>query len=64
MIPFYDAVGLPHSLTQIGVDSWNNAVLRKVAELASSEQAAFARAVPGITADDVMQAMEQVERLQ
>ena len=64
LIPFYDAVGLPHSLTQIGVDSWNNAVLRKVAELASSEQAAFARAVPGITADDVMQAMEQVERLQ
>ena len=64
LIPFYDAVGLPHSLAQIGVDSWNNAVLRKVAELASSEQAAFARAVPGITADDVMQAMEQVERLQ
>ena len=63
LVPFYDSVGLPHSLRQMGLDIDDADAVRVIAEFAAGDKAAFAQAVPGITADDVVHAMRLAESL-
>ena len=63
LIPFYERVGLPHSLSAVNVDPLDDRGIRSVAEHAVGAGSAFGQAVPGIVAEDVVRAILQVEEL-
>lgn len=63
LVPFYARIGLPHSLADVNVDSSDTESVRRIAEQAASVGLAFALAVPGITANDIILAIRQVEEL-
>ncbi len=63
LIPFYERVGLPHSLASVNVDPQDAKGIRDVAEHAVGAGSAFDQAVPGITADDVVRAIRRVEEV-
>ena len=62
LLPFYRAVGLPYSFATMGLEP-NEGDWRTVAEFAAGPKSAFCLAVPGITADAIIAAMREAERL-
>ncbi|MEE0905090.1 MAG: iron-containing alcohol dehydrogenase family protein [Bifidobacterium merycicum] len=63
LIPFYERVGLPHSLSAVNVDPLDDRGIRSVAEHAVGAGSTFGQAVPGIVAEDVVRAVHRVEEL-
>lgn len=61
LLPFYRAVGLPWSFARMGLEP-TEGKFRTVAEFAIG-MGDFARAVPGVTADDIVAAMRRAESL-
>ncbi|MFT8704145.1 iron-containing alcohol dehydrogenase family protein [Bifidobacterium aquikefiricola] len=60
LLPFYDSIGLPHSFADMGMtpsaEKW-----RTVAEAAADPSFSFCRAVPNITPQRILSAMNQAE---
>ncbi|EFA23885.1 iron-containing alcohol dehydrogenase family protein [Bifidobacterium gallicum] len=62
LLPFYDAVGLPHTMEQMGLEyTPDNAAV--VAAHATRPESAFYNAVPDLTAERIEQAMANLETI-
>ena len=62
LLPFYRSIGLPHTFAAMHLEPTHKA-LATVATFAASPQAAFGLAVPEITPEQIVKAMEQAETL-
>lgn len=60
LLPFFDAVGLPHSFTQMGLEFTDENV-RTVAQLVADPSTFFHMAVPDVTPEMLVDAMNRVE---
>lgn len=60
LLPFFDAVGLPHSFKQMGLE-FSDENVRKVAELVADPSTFFHMAVPDVTVEMLVDAMHEVE---
>ncbi|MEE1295318.1 MAG: iron-containing alcohol dehydrogenase family protein [Bifidobacterium sp.] len=62
LLPFFDAVGLPHSMAQMGLEC-SEENLDTVAEYAAGPDSPFHAAVPGVTPAMIRDAMRAAEAL-
>lgn len=60
LLPFFEAVGLPHSFEQMGLE-FSEENVRTVAELVADPSTFFHMAVPDVTADMLIDAMTRME---
>lgn len=63
LLPFYDEIGLPHSWKQMNLE-FTEPNLYVVANFAANEDSPFHSAVPGVTPDQIVEAMKTLETLQ
>jgi len=62
LLPLYEKLSLPTSLKEINISCYNSEALTPVAKFAADKDAPFAIMAPGITTEDVLLAMEELEK--
>ena len=63
LLPFYRDNGFPYKLSAFNVTSGLEGKIRQVAEFAASDKETFNLAVPGVTTEQVFQAMQYLEQV-
>lgn len=63
LLPFYQANGFPHKLSAFNVTQDLETKIHQVAEFAASKQETFNLALPGVTSEQVVAAMNYLETL-
>ena len=63
LLPFYQENGFPHKLSDFNVTQALDSKIQQVAEFAASDQESFNLALPGVTTEQVVAAMNYLENV-